>query len=188
MEDSRILDLYWERNEAAIEHTAKKYGNYCFRISWQILGDREDAAECVNETWLGLWNSIPPHRPENLAAYLGKLTRRISLKRWRDSRTEKRGGGQVELALEELSECVPGEPGLDAGLEAKELTRCIGTFLRTLPRTERQIFVLRYWYLEPVREIGRSFGFSESKVKSMLFRTRAKLKTELIKEGYYEER
>ena len=186
MEDSKIVDLYWAREEAALEHTAKKYENYSYQIAFQILGDREDAAECVNETWLGLWNSIPPHRPENLVAYLGKLTRRISLKRWRDSRTQKRGGGQTAQTLEELSECIPGEPGADARLETRELSRVLDAFLRTLPQVERQVFVLRYWYLSPVREIGRRFGFSESKVKSMLFRTRGKLRTELIKEGYYE--
>jgi len=187
VDDHGIVQMYWDRDENAIVQTDKKYGNYCYSIAWQILEDREDADESVNDTYLGAWNSLPPHRPENLAAYLGKLTRRISLKRWRDARASKRGGGQTALALDELTECIPAAAQTERTLEQKELVRAVERFLHGLPQTEQQVFICRYWYLDSIAQISRRFHFSESKVKSMLHRTRERLKVRLIREGLIDE-
>lgn len=183
MEDIQIVDLYFRRSEQALDETAHKYGKYLFSIAYNILCSNRDAEEAVNDTYLGAWHSIPPHRPNRLSTYLGKITRRISLDKWKMMRTQKRGGGEVPLALEELSECIPGNETPQQTIELKELTRCINTFLKTLPETEQRIFVSRYWYLTPIKTIAKQFGFSESKVKSMLSRTRGKLKNHLKKEG-----
>lgn len=185
MEDRGIVELYWQRQEQAVEETEKKYGAYCYEIAWRILGNREDARECVNDACQGAWDSIPPNRPENLKTYLGKLTRRICMKRWRSLDTRKRGGGEIPLSLEELGECVPDGKRIDEALAAKELADVIDRFLRTLPRQERQVFVLRYWYGFPVKEICKRSGFGKSKVESMLHRTRRKLRETLGEEGYF---
>ena len=184
MEDSRIVDLYWQRSQEAISQTAQKYGRYCFSIAYSILENGSDAEETVNDTWLGAWNAMPPHRPQILSAFLGKITRRTALKRWEANCAARRGGGETALVLDELAGCIPGK-SLEETLSERELSRILAKFLRDLPRTERQIFVCRYWYLDPIREITKQFGFSESKVKSMLLRTRNKLKKELEKEGIF---
>lgn len=183
MEDSQILKLYWERNERAIQETAVKYGRYCHTIAYNILFSKEDADESVNDTYMTAWERIPPHRPSVLSTFLGKITRRISLNRLRNRNRDKRGGGEVPLALEELEECVSTAESAERIVERKELSFAIGHFLDTLPETERDVFVCRYWFLAPVQEIGAKFGFSESKTKSMLFRTRAKLRNFLAEEG-----
>lgn len=187
MEDKQIIDLYWERSERAIEETASKYGKYCYSIAFNILYNNEDADESVNDTYLGAWKSMPPHKPELLSAFLGKITRHISLNKWRHKNAEKRGGGQVALALDELLECVPSQEKVDEQIEAKELAKTIDTFLAALKEDERRVFVCRYWYLDPIADICKQFGYSESKVKSMLFRTRGKLLTYLEKEGVFVE-
>lgn len=183
MEDSQIIELYFQRSEEAISATDRKYGCYCFSIAQGILSDREDAREAVNDTYLGAWNAIPPHRPQRFAAFLGKITRRISINRWQAGRTVKRGGGEIPLALEELAGCIPSHRNVEQEMEGKALTQLLNAFIRALPETERKVFLCRYWYLEPVKSIAKRFDFSESKVKSMLFRTRNKLRTELEKEG-----
>lgn len=188
MEDQQIVALYWDRDERAITETAKKYGSYCQSISLHILGDPQDAEECVNDTYQGAWNSIPPHRPENLSAYLGKLTRRISFKVWRSRDTQKRGGGETDLSLEELQECIPDGRSLDEKLAAKELVNTINAFLLGLPEDQRRVFIRRYWHALSIGEICEEFGFSKSKVESMLFRTRKKLLARLTKEGYFDGR
>ncbi len=180
MEDSKIVALYWARDERAIAESAAKYGAYCRAIAAGILRDQRDAEESVNDTWIGAWGSMPPHKPERLSAFLGKITRRVSLKRHREKNAQKRGGGQVEPALEELSECVGAT--VDEALEEQELARLIDAFLDGLPDTEQRVFVCRYWYLDSVADIAERFGFSESKVKSMLHRTRGKLRDRLEKE------
>ena len=184
MEDSRIVELYWERSENAVAETAKKYGRYCRSIAYHILGDAGDADEMVNDTYMGAWSSMPPHRPSVLSTFLGKITRRASINRWNERKAEKRGKGEVPLALDELSEAVaaPGSP--EQAVEAQELTRTINGFLASLPELERDVFVCRYWFLAPVAEISGKFGFTPSKTKSMLFRTRQKLKAHLEKEGF----
>ena len=183
MEDSRIIDLYWERDEQAIHAAASKYGNYCYSIAYNILRSREDADESVNDAYLGAWNAMPPHRPNSLRTFLGKITRCVSLKKWRDEHRDKRGGDEVSLALEELSECIPSNTSVEESVMAEELSERINRFVGTLAPTERRVFLCRYWYLDSVGKIGTDLRFSSSKVKSMLQRTRAKLRAYLEKEG-----
>ena len=184
MDDESIVALYWSRAEAAITETALKYENYLTGIARNILSDREDVRECVNDTYHAAWNSMPPHRPSLLSTFLAKITRRISIDRWRRQNAEKRGGGQLPLALEELEDCVSGSGGVEDEVERRELAELFNDFLNTLPVTERRVFLCRYWYMDPVQSIARQFGFSRSKVTSMLYRTRAKLRAVLEKEGY----
>ena len=184
MDDAAIVTLYWQRDERAIRETEQKYGSYCRSIARSLLSDEQDAEEILGDAWLRAWNSIPPQRPEKLSTYLGKLTRNLSLSRLRERQAQKRGGGELPLALEELADCVPGPGDLEAELEAKELGRALRRFVKALPRRERDIFVSRYFFLAPLEELSRKTGFSESKLKSMLFRTRKKLKKFLREEGY----
>lgn len=184
MDDRQIIDLYFARQEQAIEETAKKYGKYCFAIARNILQNRSDAEETVNDTYIGAWNSIPPHYPAILSTYLGKITRRLALKRWTANRTQKRGGGETALALEELAGCIPSDFDVESRMEMTELTRILNGFVRNLPQPNRNIFLCRYWYLDSIEAIARRYGFSQSKVKSMLSRTRKKLYAHLQKEGY----
>lgn len=184
MEDSHIVALYWERSERAISETSDKYGTYCYAIAYHILADAGDADESVNDTYWGAWNAMPPHRPTVLSTFLGKLTRRISINRWREKRAEKRGGGQMPLALDELAEVAASPDTPEQAISAQELAAAIDRFLATLPEEERDLFVCRYWFLASVAELGRRFGFSLSKTKSMLFRTRQKLKAHLETEGF----
>ena len=183
MEDAQIVELYFARSEQAIDETASKYGKYLFTIARNILTRTTDAEEAVNDTYLGAWRSIPPHRPTRLSTYLGKITRRVSLEKWKSAHAQKRGGGEPILALEELGECVSDGDAPEQIVELKELTQYLNAFIMSLPETEQKVFICRYWYLYPVKTIARDFGFSESKVKSMLSRTRGKLKNHLEKEG-----
>lgn len=184
MEDSRIVELYWERSERAISETSDKYGKYCYAIAYHILADAGDADESVNDTYLGAWNAMPPHRPSVLSTFLGKITRRISINRWSEKRAEKRGGGQVPLALDELSEVIASPDTPERAVAARELAAAVNRFLASLPELERDLFVCRYWFLVPVAELSERFAFSLSKTKSMLFRIRQKLRTHLEKEGF----
>lgn len=183
MEDSQIVDLYWEREEQAIHAAASKYGSYCYAIAYNILCSREDAEESVNDAYLGAWNAMPPHRPNSLRTFLGKITRCVSLKKWRDEHRDKRGGDEVALALEELSECIPSNTSVEESVIAEELSERINRFVGTLVPTERRVFLCRYWYLDSIEKIGTDFRFSSSKVRSMLHRTREKLRVYLEKEG-----
>lgn len=183
MEDKDIVDLYWERDEKAISETAEKYGRYCYSIAYNILSDTEDAEESVNDTYLNAWNSMPPHRPAVLSTFIGKITRFISLKKWRDKRTQKRGGGNIDFVYEELSECIPAKSTVEEKLENKEIAMLIDSFLETLPVCEQSVFVCRYWYFDSISDIAKQFGFSESKVKTILYRTRKKLRSKLLEEG-----
>lgn len=183
MEDSRIIDLYWARSERAITESEGKYGSYCYQIAYHILYSREDAEESVSDTWLGAWNSMPPHRPNLLAAFLGKITRRCSIDRWRRYSAEKRGGGEMPLALSELQNCVVGTEDVEQEIDRKELVNAVDRFLDTLQEQERRVFLHRYWYLDSVSEICSRFGYSKSKVTTMLHRTRLKLRSRLEQEG-----
>ncbi len=183
MEDNIIIDLYWERSEDAISETAAKYGGYCFSIAYNILSNKEDSEESVNDTYLAAWNTMPPRRPQILAAFLGKMTRYISLDRWKNRTAAKRGGGEVPLLLDELEECVTGTGSVEEEYLRKELVRNINRFLEGLPETDRKVFMCRYWYMDTIEDIAERFGFTESKVTSMLHRTRGKLKKLLVKEG-----
>ncbi len=183
MKDAAIVDLYWQRQERAIAETKTKYGAYCNAIAWRILNDASDAEECVNDTYLGAWNAMPPHRPTSLSTFLGKITRNLSLKRWRTRSAAKRGGGEVALSLDELEECVPSADSAQEHLEAAELARMLDAFLGGLPEDDRRMFVCRYWYFDSVGDIAERFGFGLSKVKMSLKRTRDKLAIYLEQEG-----
>ena len=184
MDDQAIIGLYFDRSETAIAETAQKYGSYCFSIAFNILSDREDSEESVNDTYMAAWNNIPPRVPTVLATFLGRLTRNISLNRWRTRQAYKRGGGELPLALEELEGCISGGETPEEQLEKKELLRALNRFLAGLPETERKIFVCRYWYLDPISDTAARLGWTESRVKSQLHRTRNKLRRHLEKEGF----
>ena len=183
MEDSQILALYFARSENAIQETDRKYGRYCYKIAYSILASRQDSEESVNDTYLSAWNSIPPRKPARLATYLGKLTRNISIDRWRGSNAQKRGSGEAALALDELSQCVSGQPGMEEAMVQKEVIASLNRFLASLSEDERTVFLCRYWYINSMEEIAQKTGFSLGKVKSMLHRTRKKLTANLQKEG-----
>lgn len=183
MDDRQIVNLYWRRSEKAIEETALAYGSYCYSIAYNVLNNGADAEECVNDTYLDAWNSIPPHRPSVLSTFLGKITRRISIDKWRKSNAEKRGGGQAAVVLDELEECIPDKSDVEQTVETQLLADVINSFVKELPNREQRVFICRYWYMDSVEAIAARFGFSESKVKSMLYRTRQKLRERLIKEG-----
>ena len=183
MEDKNIIELYFERSEAAIAETATKYGKLCHTIAYNILYNEEDTEECVNDTYLKAWEVIPPQIPEKLAAFLGKITRNLAISKYRHNSSKKRGGGQVALALEELAECVPDKNTTEQAISDKLFLEQLNEFLEELPVEKRKIFMQRYWYLRPISEIAEEFSMSESKVKMMLHRTRNLLKVVLEKEG-----
>ncbi len=183
MDDSKIIELYWERSENAIAETAKKYSNYCRRISYNILRNDEDAEECVNDTYLNAWNSMPPHRPNRLSTFLGKITRNLSLNKYKQYTAKKRGSGQTELVLSELEECIPGATDVEQAVDEIILTEALNRFLANQPQKKRIVFSQRYWYLMPIKEIAEQWSMSESQTKSMLFRIRNELKLHLEKEG-----
>ncbi len=182
MDDNLIIDLYWARSENAIEETDKKYGGYLKTIAYNILYSFEDSSEAVNDTYLRAWDSMPPERPNILSAYLGKIIRRISLNKRRDQRAEKRGGGEIDLVLDELSESIPSGVSVEKEIDSKALTETLNRFLGSLKQTERDMFMRRYWYMDSISDIAVMFGCGESKVKTTLFRTRQKLITVLESE------
>ena len=181
-DDQKIIELYINRSEQALSETAVKYGSYCTSIAYGILGSREDAQECVSDAYLTAWNAIPPRRPNDLGTYLGKITRNLSIDRLRTRNRDKRGGGEVPLALEELEEVVVGSDSPENEAVRKELVAGLNRFLSELTQQERYVFVRRYWYLDSLGDIAKSTGFSGSKVASMLYRLRGRLKKQLIKE------
>jgi RNA polymerase sigma-70 factor (ECF subfamily) len=188
MEDKQIVELYWERDERAIAESDAKYGRYCVQIAMNLLENAQDAEECVNDTYLRAWNAIPPSRPVKLGAFLGKITHNLSLDRYKAKKTAKRGNSLFLVSLDELSECVPDgstgfESGFDDETEARRIGECINKFLRKQSGEVRDIFICRYFYSDSIGEICRRFGQSESKVKSLLHRTRSKLKKFLESEG-----
>lgn len=183
MEDQGIVALFFERSEQAIVETDKKYGGYCYHIAYNILASKEDSEESVSDTYLTAWNTIPPRKPSLLNAFLGKITRHISIDRWRRQSAQKRGGKEMILALEELGECVAAQD-LETEISQRELARFLNQFLDKLPETERNVFLCRYWYLDSIDAIVGITGFSRSKVTSMLHRTREKLRKKLRQEGY----
>lgn len=183
MEDDQIVGLFWKRSEEAIHQTRLKYGQYCHVIAYHILYSSEDAEECVNDTYMRAWNSMPPNRPARLKSFLGKITRGLSLDRYRKQHARKRGMGVIPLVLEELQECIPaGNAGGDF-TDDLALIELLNAFLAMLPPETRKIFLRRYWYMDSIREISNGYGMSESKVKMRLLRTRKLLKEFLEKEG-----
>ena len=183
MEDTKIIDLYWARSQQAIAESERKYGAYCHTIARRILDREEDAEECVNDTWLHAWNAMPPQRPSLLSAFFGKLTRNLSLDRWRRLRAAKRGGSRVELALHELEDCLPDRRRPDEALEEADTAVLTSAFLRRQREEDRKLFVRRYFYLEPLAELGARFGLTQGQVKSRLHRMRKRLREELEREG-----
>lgn len=183
MKDIDIINLYWSRNEEAIVQTAAKYGNYCHSISYNILHSEEDAEECVNDTYHSAWNAMPPQCPTHLSAFLGRITRNLSLNRFKLYNAQKRGGGQVMLALSELEDCIPSATTVEQVMEEKFLTQSISRFLHAQPERKRDIFIRRYWYLDSVDQIAKSYGLTRSNTASLLHRMRCELKVHLEKEG-----
>ena len=184
MEDSRIVQMYWDRDEQAIDESNVKYGGYCTAIARNILGNQEDAQECVNDTWLGAWNSMPPHRPDILSAFLGRITRNISFNRYKLSHAEKRGGGEQPLVLEELGEIVSGRDDVEGEVDRQELAAAIDAFLSALPEEKQRIFVCRYWYSDPISAIARRFHKTEGAVTMSLRRMRGDLRVFLSNRGF----
>ncbi len=183
MDDNLIIDLYWARSESAIGETDRKYGSYLGTIAYNILCSHEDAGEAVNDTYLRALDSMPPERPNILSAYLGKITRRISLNKRRDQIAEKRGGGEIDLVLDELAESLPSKSSVEEEVDMRALGEVLNRFLGNLKETERDMFMRRYWYMDSISDIAGMFGCGELKVKTTLFRTRKKLIAVLESEG-----
>ncbi|MBQ6945143.1 MAG: sigma-70 family RNA polymerase sigma factor [Ruminococcus sp.] len=181
MEDQQIIDLYFDRNEQAITETNVKYGKLCHSIAYNILSNREDSEECVNDTYIGVWNAIPPTRPDNLMAFVCRIARNLSLKRLEYLKREKRSA-DVILSLDELSAVLPDER-YAPDVSDEDVGRLISQFLRTQKEDVRNVFIRKYYFFDSVKEIAERYSFTESKVKNMLFYTRNKLKDYLIKEG-----
>lgn len=182
MEDNKIVELYWQRNESAISETQQKYGNYLTKIAYNILADFEDSRESVNDTYLKAWYSMPPQKPCVLSTFLGRITRQISIDIYRKKNAKKRQDSEYALALDELYDCAsPDSPVQE--LEAELLAKSISDYLMTVSDEARNIFVCRYYFFDSLRDIADHFGISESKIKSSLYRTRTGLKNYLEKEG-----
>ena len=186
MEDSRITELFWERKEVAITEAQEKYSAYCLSVAMRILGNGQDSEEVVNDAFLAAWNSIPPQRPENLSTYLAKLTRRIAVDRLRLRKAKKRGRGETELALEELEEILPAQGDPAAEAEARELEVSVQRFIASLPDSDRDLFLARYWHLHSIEELAKALNIRKGTVKTRLFRLREKLKDRLREEGYIQ--
>ena len=184
MEDAQIVCLYWDRNETAIRETENKYDRYLTKIAYNILYDMEDSRESVNDTYLAAWNSMPPHKPSVLSAYLAKLTRRISIDCFRCRTRDKRLPSEYAISLTELEDCLSGGDTTEEAVNVKLLADAIGIYLRLLPENARTAFIGRYYFLDPLKEVAAYCGMSESKAKSLLYRTRLGLKEYLKKEGY----
>ena len=183
MEDREIIDLFWQRSEAALEETQQKYGAFCSHVAGNILKDPEDVRECLNDAYLALWRRIPPERPRVLGAYIHRVVRNLSLKRYRYNEAAKRSP-QVEESWEELAGTLCTAETVESAYSAKELSAVLNAFLRTLEEEPRRLFIRRYWYFDSIAQLAQDFGMSESKVKSMLFRLRNRLRDVLRKEGY----
>ncbi len=183
MEDTQIIEMYWERNENAIAETQTKYGAYLRRVAYNILANDEDCGECVNDTYYRTWESIPPNRPAKLSAYLAAITRNLAVSMFRRKNTASRAGSQYALSLDELAECVSGNDTVERAAENSLIAKSISDYLRTLPQESRIIFVCRYFYNDSISDIAAYFGAGESKIKSSLFRTRKGLREYLTKEG-----
>ena len=184
MEDEKIVQLYWQRDERAVSVTAEKYGPYCTAIAHNILRSPRDEEECVNDTWLAAWNAMPPHRPNILSAFLGRLTRNLAFNRYTRDRAEKRGGAETELVLDELAEVVSGTEDTHSELERRELVRELNVFLNALSAKKRAIFLQRYWYAHSVGDIAARWGMKETAVSMTLHRLRRDLRQHLTERGF----
>lgn len=184
MNDAEIVALYWNRDEAAIHHTQQKYGAYLSKVAYNILSDFEDSRECVNDTYLKAWKSMPSHKPSILSTYLGKITRQVSIDKFRKKNSTKRYASEYAVSLEELSDSFSDGITPEQALDTKQLDEAINHFLRTLSDDARNTFIGRYYFFDSLKDVARYCGMSEAKVKSMLYRTRQSLKAYLVKEGF----
>lgn len=184
MEDNDIIRLYWDRNDQAISITSEKYGRYCKYIARNILSNDEDAEECVNDTYLNAWNSMPTHWPEHLSTFLGKITRNLSFNKYKHNHAKKRGGGEITLVLDELTDCVSDVDNVEQIIDRQELEKTINTFVRSLSPEKRNIFVRRYWYADSVSKIAADYGMLQGTVSKVLERTRKQLKSYLTERGF----
>lgn len=183
MEDEKIIELFFARSEEAIAALEEKYGSYCRTITGNILKNREDAEECLNDTYLKVWDSVPPRKPEKLGAYTGRIAHNIAMNRMRYNFAEKRGNSEAETAFSEIEECFSGENETEKIFDSAEITAAIEKFLYSQQKEKRNIFIRRYWYFYSVKDIAKAYGMSESRLKSMLFRMRNELRKILEKEG-----
>ena len=181
MNDLRIIELYFDRDEPAIKETDTKYGKLCHGIAYNILNNHEDSEECVNDTYVGVWNTIPPTRPNNFMSFVCKITRNLSLKRLEFMKREKRSAN-VLLSLEELADVLPDER-YAPDVSDEEVGKLLSKFLRAQKEDVRNVFIRKYYFFDSIRDIAKRYGFTESKTKNMLFYTRNRLKDYLIKEG-----
>ena len=184
MTDEKIVNLYWDRDEEAIAKTQEKYGHYLTKIAYNILQDMEDSAESVNDTYMYAWKSIPPHRPSVLSTYLAKITRRVSIDIFRKKHRDKRVPSEMVSSLSELEECISDTDSTENMLDADALANAISSYLKTLSKEARTLFVCRYFYLDSLKDAAKYCGMTESKAKSMLYRIRSGLKEYLSQEGY----
>lgn len=183
MDDVRIISLYNDRDETAINESNKKYGKFCYVIAFNILNDNSDSEECVNDTWYKAWNSIPPESPASLKGFFGRITRNLALDKYKYDRRKKRGGGETELALEELKTGVSSDT-VESHILLKELGEQISVFLNKISERDRNVFIARYYFVYPVSEISSRFGLSEKYVANILSRTRKRLIKYLTERGY----
>lgn len=183
MQDEQIVALYWQRDEVALRETEQKYGRYLWKIAYNILSDQQDSEESVNDTYLKAWNSMPPHKPERLAAYLSRIARRLAIDRFRTRGRQKRGPSEYTLSLSELEDCV-GANTTEQSVDLRVLAKAIDTYLRTLPAKTRAAFIGRYYYMDSIKEVAVWCGMSEANTKSTLYRARQGLKAYLQEEGF----
>jgi len=182
MDDQAIIALYWQRDETAIKETDRKYGRFCYNISYNILAVSEDAEECVSETYQKVWNAIPPEKPAAFRAWLGRITRNVSINRWHYKHAAKRYAG-TEMLLSELSDCIPDHKTTDEILESKALSQYISDWLDTLSPQDRNLFVRRYWNCDTLQTLSGSSGISPNKLAGRMFRLRNSLKAYLAEKG-----
>lgn len=185
MDDKNIIALYTERSEQAISETDTKYGNYCRTIARNILNDRGETEECVNDTYLKVWNAIPPQKPLIFKAFIGKITRNLALNMYEKKTAAKRNNGQVESSIDELAECIDSGNDIEAGLERKEVIAALNEFLGGLEKNKRIYFMQRYYYMKSIKEIAEDNNISEGSLKTMLCRIRADLKKYIAEKNLY---
>ena len=185
--DAQIIDLYWNRDAQAISASMDRYGAYCFSIADGILNNAQDAEECVNDTWLKAWNAIPPTRPAVLKIFFAKITRHLSFDKYKAQKALKRGGGNIQLVLDELAECIADESDVEGQVDTKELGKVINQFVASLPEREQNLFVRRYFFSEPIKAIADRYDLRENSVHVTLSRIRKRLRSHLSKEGYFNE-
>ncbi len=184
MEDSQIIDMYWQRDESAITETDLKYGSFCHSVALNILSINEDTEECINDTYHRAWNSMPPQRPVNLKAWLGKVVRNIAINLWNKNHAQKRYSG-MELLLSELEDCIPAVGTVESEIEDAELGRIISAWLRTLSREDRTLFVRRYWNGEALNDLSKEWNIASGRLAQKMYRLRLSLKSSLNKDGVY---